>query len=77
MVIQPNPFFYGGVIEERHLFINRRFEVIEIYEAVLASASVSVVGERRVGKSSLLRYLADPEVAQQCGLDPKQQLLGS
>ena len=74
MVIQRNPFFYGGVIKERHLFINRQLEVIEIYEAILASASVSVIGERRVGKSSLLRYLADPEVAQQYGLDSRQYL---
>jgi hypothetical protein len=54
MIIQPNPFYYGGAIKETRYFVNRKPEVMEIYEAIVASASVSVVGERRVGKSSLL-----------------------
>jgi len=70
MIIQPNPFYYGGPIKETRYFVNRKQEVMEIYEAIITAASVSVVGERRVGKSSLLRYLADPDVIQQHGLDP-------
>ncbi|MFQ5616984.1 MAG: ATP-binding protein, partial [Anaerolineales bacterium] len=57
-----NPFYYGGELKESRLFIGRKREVAEIYEAIAASASVSVVGERRIGKSSLLRYLTDPVV---------------
>lgn len=74
MIIQPNPFYYGGTIKETRYFVNRKQEVMEIYEAIVTSASVSVVGERRVGKSSLLRYLADPSVIQQHGLDPAQYI---
>ncbi len=70
MNVSHNPFYYGGSIKESRLFIGRKREVAEICEAIYASASVSVVGERRVGKSSLLRYLADPAVEEKNGLDP-------
>ena len=68
MRIQHNPFYYGGNIKESRLFIGRKREVTEICEAIAASASVSVVGERRVGKSSLMLHLADPTVKQKNGL---------
>ena len=64
-----NPFYYGGIIKESRLFVGRKREVAEICEAIASSASVSIVGERRVGKSSLLKYLADPSVEQKNGLD--------
>lgn len=70
MIIQPNPFYYGGPIKDTRYFVNRKQEVMEIYEAIMTAASVSVVGERRVGKSSLLRYLADSDVIREHGLDP-------
>jgi hypothetical protein len=69
MSIQHNPFYYGGTIKESRLFIGRKREVAEICEAIAASASVSVVGERRVGKSSIMQYLADPAVKQKNGLE--------
>jgi hypothetical protein len=68
MSIPHNPFYYIGTIKESRLFIGRKREVAEICEAIGASASVSVVGERRVGKSSLMQYLADPTVKQKNGL---------
>ena len=70
MITQPNPFYYGGPIRETRYFVNRKQEVVEIYEAIMTAASVSIVGERKVGKSSLLRYLADSEVMEEYGLDP-------
>lgn len=70
MHVSYNPFYYGGTIKESRLFVGRKREVAEICEAIRASASVSLVGERRVGKSSLLLYLAYPSVEQENGLDP-------
>lgn len=64
-----NPFYYGGIIKESRLFVGRKREVAEIVEAIATSASVFIVGEKRIGKSSLLRYLADPSVEQKNGLD--------
>jgi hypothetical protein len=69
MKVLHNPFYYGGIIKENRLFIGRKREVAEIREAIAASASVSVVGERRVGKSSLLLNLADPSIKQKNGLE--------
>lgn len=69
MSVQLNPFYYGGIIKEGRFFVGRKREVAEIYEAISGSASVSVIGERRVGKSSLLQYLADPAVKQKNGLE--------
>lgn len=69
MSVKHNPFYYGGIIKESRLFVGRKREVAEICEAIATSASVSLVGERRVGKSSLLKYLADPVVEQKNGLE--------
>jgi hypothetical protein len=71
---QHNPFYYGGTLKESRLFVGRKREVAEICEAIAASASVSLVGERKVGKSSLLLYLADPSVEHKNGLDPARYI---
>jgi len=67
-----NPFYFGGSIKERRHFIGRQRVVAEIFDAIHRSASVSIVGERRVGKSSLLRYIADPTVERKNGLEPER-----
>ncbi len=72
--VQHNPFYYGGSIKESRLFVGRQREVAEISDAIAASASMSVVGERRVGKSSLLRYLGDPAVEEKNGLVATRQI---
>jgi uncharacterized protein len=68
MRVLRNPFYYGGPIKQDHQFIGRDQELSEICEAIASSASISVVSERRVGKSSLLLHL--PSVQQHYGLDP-------
>ncbi len=69
MSIQRNPFYYGGAIKQDQLFVGRQQEISEICEAIAASACISVVSERRVGKSSLLLHLPNPAVHQRSGLD--------
>jgi hypothetical protein len=57
--VRGNPFFFSGRVERPDEFFNRRGEVERIF-GYLAGAqpiSVSVVGERRIGKSSLLWYV--------------------
>jgi len=73
MIIR-NPFFYGGTIQETRLFVGRRQEVESIYGCILSGANCSVVGERKIGKSSLLRYVADPTVEAKNGLDASKYL---
>ncbi|MDM8539788.1 TIR domain-containing protein [Desulfococcaceae bacterium HSG9] len=54
----PNPFYYGGAVPTQ-LFCGRK-EVLQAITARIggpALQSVSIVGERRMGKSSLLVYV--------------------
>lgn len=59
-----NPYLNRSMIRSLDEFYGRRREVRRILSRIGASTpqSVSVVGERRMGKSSLLWHLAQPEV---------------
>ncbi len=65
-----NPFTFGNPIREPERFIGRTEEIRQITNRLLSSAreSTSIVGERRIGKTSLLKYLTNPEVAESFGL---------
>ncbi len=59
----PNPFYYGGHINPDQ-FVGRRAELQRIFAGLEVAhtgqmQSFSVVGPRRIGKSSLLFYLAN------------------
>ena len=70
-----NPFEYGKPITNPDRFIGRYTELIRIRDALYKLRSVSIVGERRAGKSSLLRQFANPELIQQHGFDLETCLL--
>ncbi len=64
-----NPFTFGKPIDSRERFIGRQEEIRQITSRLLgAGESTSIVGERRIGKTSLLKYLANPENAEVLGL---------
>jgi uncharacterized protein len=52
-----NPFTNRGVITSPDEFFGREQEIAEIVSRLRAMASLSIVGERRIGKSSLLYHL--------------------
>lgn len=52
-----NPFIDRTVIWDPKRFFGREREVEQIFERLKAMQSVSVVGERRIGKSSLLAFI--------------------
>ncbi|MEW5718858.1 MAG: ATP-binding protein [Chloroflexota bacterium] len=59
----PNPFFYGGRVNPEQ-FVGRRAELQRIFAGLEVAhtgqmQSFSVVGPRRIGKSSLLFYVAN------------------
>lgn len=66
-----NPFTYGNPISEPSRFFGRQREVEQVFSRLLnrEAESSSIVGERRVGKTSLLHYLAHPQVRQRFGVD--------
>ncbi|HEY7544350.1 MAG TPA: ATP-binding protein, partial [Blastocatellia bacterium] len=59
-----NPYLNRVAIKDPRQFFGRAREVSKIFSRIGASRpqSISVVGERRIGKSSLLQYINNPEV---------------
>ena len=71
-----NPFTYGNPITDPRRFFGRRQEVEQIFSRLRNPEfeSSSIVGERRMGKSSLLNFASHPDVIQSFGLDPRGYL---
>jgi eukaryotic-like serine/threonine-protein kinase len=59
-----NPYLNRVAIKDPAQFYGRSREVSKIFSRIAASRpqSISVVGERRIGKSSLLNYINHPQV---------------
>jgi transcriptional regulator with XRE-family HTH domain len=74
--VRGNPFTYGNPISDPQRFFGRRHEVEQVFSRLRNAEfeSSSLVGERRIGKTSLLKYLAHPVVRQSYGLDPDNYL---
>jgi len=70
-----NPFIYGGPVSAEQ-FIGRSSEVNLILDQLSSHArgSVAVIGERRIGKTSLLHYISAPDVIQRWNLDEDASL---
>ncbi|KAF0205891.1 MAG: serine/threonine protein kinase bacterial, partial [bacterium] len=62
-----NPYLNRVAIRDTNQFYGRRKEIARIFSRISASRpqSVSIVGERRIGKSSLLNYIYAPEIRAQ------------
>jgi hypothetical protein len=73
-VVQGNPFTYGNPISDPRRFFGRAREVEQIFGRLRNEEfeSSSVVGDRRIGKTSLLNYLADPAIRVAHGLEPER-----
>lgn len=71
-----NPFTYGNPIGEPGRFYGRHREIEQIFSRLRNPAfeSSSIVGERRTGKTSLLRVIAHPDVIRANGLDPNRYI---
>jgi hypothetical protein len=70
-IMPNNPFTYGNPISDPRRFFGRERE-IELVFSRLRNAefeSSSLVGERRIGKTSLLHYLADADVRRRYDLN--------
>jgi AAA domain len=72
--VPDNPFTYGNPISDPNRFFGREWEVKQIFGRLQNKEfeSSSVVGERRIGKTSLLNYLADPGIRAVQGLGPER-----
>ena len=66
-----NPFTYGNPISEPARFFGREREVEQVFSRLRNDEfeSSSIVGDRRIGKTSLLNYISHPEVRRKYGLE--------
>lgn len=71
-----NPFTYGNPISDPKRFFGRKREVEQVFSRLrnVEFESSSIVGERRVGKTSLFNYLMHPVVRHAYGLDSSKYL---
>jgi tRNA A-37 threonylcarbamoyl transferase component Bud32 len=65
-----NPFFNRHRITDPACFFGRQRELERLYSAIATRQCVSVVGERKLGKSSLLTRLSHAPTLLSFGLDP-------
>src|SRR5512145_2380417 len=69
-----NPYFHRGPIRKPEHFFGRNQEVTNTLSLLKNNQRVSLVGPRRIGKTSLLLHLAHPEVMSRHGLSPAEYL---
>lgn len=69
-----NPFFNRQRITDPVYFYGREREVEALYSAIATRQCRSIVGERKLGKSSLLTQLSCPSNLSQHGLSPEKYI---
>ena len=69
-----NPFYHRGAIRRAGEFFGRSAEISEILGLLRNGQSVSVIGPRRIGKSSLLLHLSRAAVRKERDLEPPNAL---
>lgn len=69
-----NPFFHRGAIRDPAYFYNRTRETDQVATLIRTSQSVSVIGPRRIGKTSFLYHLQDASVRAQYGLSSPEHV---
>ena len=70
-----NPFFNRQRITDPAFFVGRAAHIEALYSAVVTHQCRSLVGERKLGKSSLLTAIGQPGTMRRYGLDPQRQLM--
>ena len=70
-----NPFIYGGPVTTQQ-FIGRAQEVDRVFDQLSSQArgSVAIIGERRIGKTSLLHYVSAADVVRRWNLEEDKSL---
>src|SRR5690242_15720689 len=61
-----NPYDAMNPITEAQGFFGRDRELRRIYSVILKGESVSLVGPRRIGKTSILKCMGLPEILARC-----------
>ncbi len=72
-MVGSNLFFHRGPVRDPEYFFGRKREIAYLFDLLSRGQSVSISGQRRLGKTSLLFHAATPEVAAQYRLDPSSK----
>ena len=65
-----NPYIHRGPVRSAKMFFGRHHELREIVAFLNGNQSVSLVGPRKIGKTSLLYHLLRPEIWPDIGMEP-------
>jgi len=68
MIMVENPFFHRTPIRDQRYFFGRIAETSNVFSCITRNQPVSIVGPRRIGHTSLLFHLSDPQVRTEHGL---------
>jgi AAA+ ATPase superfamily predicted ATPase len=69
-----NPFFHRGPIKDIKHFFGRGDEITHIFDRLRHTEDCSIIGPRAIGKTSLLHYIAYPDIVRKHHLDPKKYI---
>jgi hypothetical protein len=69
-----NPFFHRGPIRRRGYFCGRADDISQSLSLLRNGQNVALVGQRRIGKTSLLFHISDPVVFEAHGLHRGEHL---
>ena len=69
-----NPFFHRGAIRHVEDFVGREAELTQMLGLLRNGQSISLIGPRRIGKSSLLLHIGNASVRAPFQLDPPHSL---
>jgi hypothetical protein len=69
-MIITNPFFHRGPVRDPAYFFGRKQELAQLFDLLNRGQSISISGQRHMGKTSLLYHASCPEVLVRYGLDP-------
>lgn len=73
--MKKNPFQYLKPVQYPKDFFGRKEEIKSMYRQILSSHSVSLIGERKIGKTSLLLHLAHPQTLAEHEISPEDTLM--
>jgi hypothetical protein len=63
-----NPYIHRSAITDPESLYGRKKQMADVIDMLKGAQCCSIVGERRIGKSSFLRYMSNPQVREANGL---------
>ncbi len=73
--MKDNPYIFRGPVRDPAMFFGRTHELNEIAAFLRGNQSISIVGPRKIGKTSLLFHLLRPDTMAAIGLGPEALLV--